>query len=266
MTDYTKINAETVDRWVDEGWIWGKPVSEQVCADVRKGEWHVLLTPTVHVPKEWFGDLKNKKVLGLASGGGQQMPVFSLIGACCTIMDLSDRQLESERMVAEREKYDIEIVKADMTKAFPFEDEQFDLIFHPVSNCYVEDVHHVWRECYRVLRTGGVLLSGMDNGLNYLFDDIDPGSKLTVTGSLPFNPLKNPEQMKMIQEDDGGVQFSHTFNEQIGGQLKAGFVISGAYEDYDIWTDGENRTVFATAEAGLPTYWATKAVKTVHPA
>ena len=49
-------------------------------------------------------------------------------------------QLASEEMVAKREGYDIEIVKADMTKTFPFADETFDLIFHPVSNCYVEEV------------------------------------------------------------------------------------------------------------------------------
>ena len=187
MTNYTEINAKTIDRWVDEGWCWGRPVSAEECSKARLGQWSVLLTPTRPVPKEWFPPFPGAKLLGLASGGGQQMPIFSILGADCTVMDLSDRQLENERMVANREGYDINIVKGDMTKPFPFENSVFDIIFHPVSNCYIEDVHHVWRECYRVLKPGGVLLSGMDNGINYLFDEFE--TPLVVKNSLPFNPL-----------------------------------------------------------------------------
>jgi AcrR family transcriptional regulator len=71
----------------------------------------------------------------LASGGGQQMPVFAALGAFCTVLDYSPLQLESERVVAEREGYDIKIIRGDMTKRLPFEDNEFDIVFHPVSNC-----------------------------------------------------------------------------------------------------------------------------------
>jgi len=216
---------------------------------VRRGEWDVVLTPTKPVPKDWFPALEGQKLLGLASGGGQQMPVFALLGAECTVLDLSDRQLESERLVSRREGYEIDIVKADMTKRLPFDDNSFDIIFHPVSNCYIEDVRHVWDECYRVLRPGGVLLAGMDNGFNFLIDSWE--RPLTITNTLPFNPLKNPEQMQKLMDEDNGIQFSHTFDEQIGGQLKAGFVITAAYEDYNGGGEIED----------IPTYWATKAIK-----
>ena len=161
--DYQQINAQTIDRWVADGWEWGKPVTHEIFEAAKRGEWDVLLTPTKPVPHEWFGELRGKRVLGLASGGGQQMPIFTALGAKCTVLDYSPKQLESERMVAEREGYDIEIVRADMTKPLPFEDGSFDLIFHPVSNCYVREVLPIWRECFRVLRRGGVLLAGLDN-------------------------------------------------------------------------------------------------------
>lgn len=150
--DYQKINAETIDRWVEEGWEWGQPISHEEYIKARHGIWDVVLTPTKKVPHEWFGDLTGKKVLGLASGGGQQMPVFAALGADCTVLDYSVKQLESERYVAEREGYDIHIIRGDMTKTLPFEDEAFDLIFHPVSNCYVKDVKGIWKECWRVLK------------------------------------------------------------------------------------------------------------------
>lgn len=256
MESYTQINASTIDRWVEEGWEWGIPVSAEECRRARQGDWRVVLTPIKAVPGEWFPPLKGLDLLGLASGGGQQMPLFSILGANCTVMDLSDRQLESERLVARREGYAINIVKADMTARFPFEGGSFDLIFHPVSNCYVEDVRHVWRECYRVLRPGGILLSGMDNGVNFLFDSYE--APLTVANTLPFNPLKNAEQMEKLRRNNDGVQFSHTFDEQIGGQLEAGFVITAAYEDYN--SDPDSHVT------GIPAYWATRAVKPGLPA
>ena len=32
-----------------------------------------------------------------------------------------------------------------------------DLIFHPVSNCYVREVKPIWRECWRILKPGGTV-------------------------------------------------------------------------------------------------------------
>ena len=247
--NYQDINARTIDRWIEAGWEWGTPISHEIYQAAQRGEWDVLLTPTKTVPHEWFGELRGKRVLGLASGGGQQMPIFSALGADCTVLDYSERQLESERMVARREGYDIRIVRADMSKPLPFEDGEFDLIFHPVSNCYVREVLPIWRECFRVLRSGGALLAGLDNGVNYIFDD----DERMLINPLPFYPLANPEQMAQLEATDSGVQFSHTLDEQIGGQLEAGFVLTRLYED----TNGEGRL----HEFHVPTYVATRAVK-----
>ena len=248
--NYQDINSETIDRWIREGWEWGIPIDHETFIVAKDGVWDVKLTPVKYVPHEWFGELSGKKILGLASGGGQQMPVFAALGAECTVLDYSEEQLRSEQLVSEREGYEIEIVRADMTKPLPFPDESFDIIFHPVSNCYVEEVKPIFRECFRVLKPGGVFLAGMDNGINFLFSGDDES---TVVNSLPFNPLKNPEQLKQLGEDDGGIQFSHTLEEQIGGQLEAGFRLTDLYED----TNGEGRL----HELNVPCYFATRAVK-----
>lgn len=246
---YQDINAATIDRWIEEGWEWGTPISHETYVKATEGKWDVVLTPTRPVPHEWFGSLAGKKVLGLASGGGQQIPVFAALGAECTVLDYSEKQLESERMVAEREGYPVNLVRADMTKPLPFADESFDLIFHPVSNCYVEEVRPIFRECFRVLKPGGVLLGGFDNGINYILDEKEE----YLQNCLPFNPLKNPEQMRQLEAAGDGVQFSHTLEEQIGCQLEAGFLLTDVYED----TNGAGRL----HEHGIPTFWATRAVK-----
>ena len=95
----------------------------------------------------------------------------------------------------------------------------------------------------------GVLLAGLDNGINFLFDD--DGS--TVTNKLPFNPLKDEKLMAQSMKNDDGIQFSHTIEEQIGGQLRAGFMLTDVYED----TNGYG----VLQDFNVPTFWATRAVK-----
>lgn len=254
--DYTEVNSRTWDKWAENGCEWSIPISHEKYVKAKSGEWGVYLTPCKFVPKEWFGELRGKKLLGLASGGGQQMPVFSALGADCTVFDYSDRQLEAERVVAEREGYKMNIIKGDMTKTLPFENATFDIIFHPVSNCYIEDVYHVWNECYRVLKDGGVLLAGFDNGLNFLFDD-NSTLPLTVVNKLPFNPLKgSDDEYKRMVENFEGIQFSHTLEEQIGGQLKAGLILTDLYEDRDREGAGILREY-------APQYIATRAIRKV---
>ncbi len=246
---YTKINSDVIDSWVRSGWEWGKSISHEVYEKALRGEWSMLLTPVKPVPKKWFGELNGSRVLGLASGGGQQMPIFAALGAICTVLDYSKEQLESEKLVAQREGYQITTVHADMTKPLPFEDESFDVVFHPVSNCYVEDVMSIWHECYRVLRKGGILLCGLDNGLNFAYDENETQLQYT----LPFNPLVNEKQYSDSLKNDWGIQFSHTVEEQLGGQLAAGFTLTGIYQDTN-----NSGTLH---DHNIPCYYATRAVK-----
>ena len=247
--DYQEINSAVIDSWCRDGWEWGKPISHEVYLNALAGNWGVYLTPTKPVTHEWFGKLSGKKLLGLASGGGQQIPVFSALGAQCTVLDYSEVQCESERMVAKREGYSVEIVRGDMTKRLPFEDESFDIIFHPVSNCYIEEVLPVFQECWRVLKKGGILLCGLDNGMNFIVDETE--SKIVY--SLPYNPLKDPQLYEQAMARNEGVQFSHTMEEQIGCQLQAGFRLTHLYED----TNG----VGNLHEHNIPSFVATRAVK-----
>lgn len=246
---YQDINSGIFDKWIEDGWEWGQPISHEVYERAKRGDWFVVLTPNKPVPKEWFGEFKNVRILGLASGGGQQMPIFTALGAKCTVLDYSLKQLASEREVAQREGYDIEIVRSDMTKPLPFADESFDLIFHPVSNCYIENVLPLWRECFRVMKKDGILLAGVENGINYVFDDVEK----TLSRKLPFNPLKDAELYQESIEKNWGIQFSHTIEEQIGGQLQAGFTLTDIFHD----TNGYGNL----HDFNIPSFYATRAVK-----
>ncbi len=229
-----QYNQEAWDRQVAGKNQWTVPVDSAEVALARTGEFKVVLTPTKPVPKEWFGDLRGKKVLGLASAGGQQGPLLAASGAEVTIFDQSPAQLAQDRMVAERDGLNIKIVQGDMKDLSVFKDETFDLIFHPCSNCFVPDVLPVWKEAYRVLKKGGELLSGIVNPVVFTLDfALGRQGIAQMKYKIPYadiHHLDDPE-IKKLQDAGEPFCFGHTLEDQIGGQVAAGFSIVGFYED-----------------------------------
>ncbi len=177
------------------------------------------------------------------------MPIFKALGAEITVLDYSLKQLENEKIVAEREGYTVQLIRADMTQKLPFPDDTFDLIFHPVSNCYVKDVKSIFKECFRVLKKGGILLSGLGNEVNYMVND----DETTIVNKLPFDPLKDEKLFQQSIDLDWGIAFSHTLEEQIGGQLEAGFILTHIYDD----TNGQGRL----HDLNIQSFFATRSIK-----
>jgi SAM-dependent methyltransferase len=232
-------NRQAWNKESREGGPWSIPVDPATIARARTGDWQVILTPTRPVPRHWFGDLRDRDVLCLASGGGQQVPVLAAAGARVVSFDLSDEQLAKDRLVAEREGLAVEFIRGDMADLSAFADGRFDLIFHPASNVFAPDVRIVWKECYRVLRVGGALLAGIMSPSLFLFDhdEVERTGVLTVKYRLPFSHLASLDgEEKQRWLDSGAMaEFSHSLDAQIGGQLDAGFVLAGLFED--TWTD-----------------------------
>lgn len=240
---------------MDRGNPWTRPVGREVIHAAREGKVSILLTPTKPIPEDWLPPLAGARVLCLASGGGQQGPVLAAAGARVTVLDSSPRQLAQDDLVARREGLELQTFRGDMADLSGFPEESFDLVVHPCSNCFVPDVRNVWREAHRVLRPEGSILSGFSNGFIYIFDDeaMDQGI-LEVRHSLPYSDLDSlsQERLETLIEEQRPLEFGHTLTDQIEGQIAAGFVICGFYEDV---TPGE-----PLAEI-TPTFIATRAVK-----
>jgi SAM-dependent methyltransferase len=232
--DIFSYNRKAWDREVEKGNEWTQPVSRAVIAEARQGRWQIVLTPTKPIPQDWYPSLPGAKVLCLASGGGQQGPVLAAAGANVTVLDASDRQLEQDRKVAERDGLTLRTVEGDMADLSMFGDESFDLIIHPVSNVFAADVLKVWREAFRVLRHGGALLSGIANPVGYIFDhELAKQNILQARYTLPYSDDKDlsGDERREYFEAGAPLEFSHTLADQIGGQTAAGFLIAGFYED-----------------------------------
>jgi SAM-dependent methyltransferase len=250
--DVRDFNERAWDRQVGAGNRWTMPVSADEIARARAGEWAVVLTPTRAVPREWFGELAGCDVLGLAAGGGQQSCILAAAGANVTVLDNSTAQLAQDRMVAERDGLALRSEHGDMRDLSRFADASFDLILHPCSNGFVPDVRPVWRECFRVLRPGGRLLSGMVQPALYLFDDEEVGrGSFVARYPLPYSDLEARDAARIARMEAEGepLSFGHTLDDQIGGQLDAGFLLAGFYEDR--WPDHPLDRFFAPLFATL---------------
>src|SRR5450432_2177365 len=119
--DVRAYNRGAWDSAVEAGNRWTLPVDAETIARARRGDWSIVLTPNKAVPRAWFGDLSQKRVLCLASAGGQQTPILAAAGARVTVLDNSPRQLGRDREVAVREGLEIVTVEGDMAK-LPFAD------------------------------------------------------------------------------------------------------------------------------------------------
>ncbi len=246
--DVREHNRIAWDALVEQGNEWTVPVSAEAIEAARQGRWEIVLTPTKPVPRTWL-EVVGRQVLCLASGGGQQAPILAAAGASVTVLDNSPKQLDRDAKMAERHGLPITTVLGDMANLEMFADDSFDLIVHPCSNCFVPDVLPVWREAFRVLRRGCCLIAGFANPAMYVFDlDLaDRTGMLEVKHSLPFSdgPRGASEPM----------EFSHSLELQIGGQIAAGFSIIGLYEDAHVGGDSNVLNKY------LPTFIATRALK-----
>jgi SAM-dependent methyltransferase len=251
-------NRAAWDREVESGNEWTRPVGPEVIARARAGDWSVVLIGYQPVPRDWFpAALAGVQVLCLASGGGQQGPVLAAAGARVTVFDNSPRQLARDQEVAAREGLVLQTTLGDMRDLSAFPEAHFDVVFHPVSNVFCPDLGPVWREAFRVLRPGGVLLAGFLNPDIYIFDvgALERG-EFVVRHPLPFSTLDLPDAERQQDYGDGPIEYSHSLTSQLGGQMAAGFCLTHLAEAPH-HADATQRY--------MPGYIATRAVKPGQP-
>jgi len=253
--NYLEYNKSAWNNLVKSGNRWTIPFSDIIIQSARNGDWKIVLTPSLKVPHDWF-KASGKKLLGLASGGGQQCPVLSAAGFDVTVFDNSQEQLNQDNLMAEKHSLDIKTVQGDMADLSVFADESFDIVFNPCSTCFVPDVRKVYKEVARILKKGGVFMTGFTKPVYYLFDvKLAETGVFTLKYTSPYSDLASldDEELKFFLDQNEPVVFGHSLEDHINGQIQAGLEITEIGEDS--W-GGDN-----PMDKYFPAFVATRAVK-----
>lgn len=214
-------NSAAWDRLAREGVPLARPASDEEFRDPL----------AVADPLGWLGDVRGRKVLCLAAGGGRQSALYAAAGAEVTVLDASAEMLALDRQVARERRLSIRAILASMESLPMLADGEFDAIVQPVSTCYVPDVQPVFREAARVLRPGGVYVSQHKSPVN-LQASLTPGPQGYVLAAPYYGkgslPLAGGVGGRL--RESGTREYLHRLEELIGGICRAGFVIEDVVE------------------------------------
>jgi SAM-dependent methyltransferase len=207
----------------------------------------------------WLGgSVVGRTVLCLASGGGRQGPLFAAAGARVTVVDLSPAMLALDRQVAAERRLALETVEASMDDLSMLPAGAFDVVYQPVSTCYVPDVARVYREVARVLVPGGLYIS-QHKQPGSLQASLEPGPRGVYQIAEPYyreGALPAAGQCRV--REVGTHEFLHRWQQLLGELCHAGFVIEDLTEPFHADPAAEPGT-FAHRACFLPPYVRIKA-------
>ena len=224
MQDIYSRVEQNIDRLVEDDVNWSACATPEMLRQAREGKLKLTFGVNGVIPSQWFGDLKGKKVLCLAGAGGLQAPLLACAGADVTVIDLSERMLDKDREIAARENLSIRIEHGNMCDLSRFADASFDMVLNPPSLCYVPDVNPVFSEVYRVLKPGGTFIMISMNPIAYVCDWDEAQQCYKAVNRMPYNSAEHDGQ-------GDWVEFGHTMESYLGGQIAPGFVITGYLEN-----------------------------------
>ena len=180
-----------------------------------------------------------KNVLCLANGGGQQSVVFSLLGCRVSVLDISELQLERDRMAAEHYGYDVTTIHGDMRDLSVFEDASFDLVYQNVSIVFVPDVRPVYREVARVLRPGGYYEAWHCNPATFAIELVNPtagwdGVGYRISESSRSRVVRRgSDGHETFREGEPIGEYAHQLGDIFNGLVECGLTIQGVSEESD---------------------------------
>jgi len=181
----------------------------------------------------WLGgDVRGKRVMCLAAGGGRHGVLFAAAGAVVTVVDLSPRMLDLDRRMAAERGLTVRVVEAGMTDLSALPAAGFDIVIQPVSTCYVPDIRAVYREVARVTAPGALYISQHKQPACLQADVMPSGRGFVIsepyyrTGPLPsIGPVAG-----LGHREADAVEFMHRWEELLGELCRSGFVIEDVVE------------------------------------
>jgi SAM-dependent methyltransferase len=188
----------------------------------------------------WLGGcIRGWRVLCLAAGGGRHSALYSAAGADVTVVDISEGMLELDREICEHYRFNARLIQASMLSMPMLKDEEFDLVIHPVSTCYVSHLQPVFDEVARVLRPGGLYVSQHKSPFSLQCSLLTDRGKYWVETELNSTAKPVPHGQRSPLRETDSTEISHSLETILGGICRAGMIIEDLTEPDHVKTDAE---------------------------
>lgn len=176
------------------------------------------------VPEEELrvlGDVRGKDVLELGCGGAQWSIALSKLGARCTGLDNSGRQLAHARANMEAQQIFFPLIHAS-AESVPLAPASFDIIFCDHGAMSFADPLHTVPEAARLLREGGLLAFNAETPLHFICWD-NSTDAVTRTLQMPYFEHR-------FSDDGNAVVYSLPYGEWIALFRRHGLAIEDLIE------------------------------------
>jgi len=179
----------------------------------------------------WLGgNVRDRRILCLAAGGGKHGPLLAAAGAEVTVVDLSPAMLEHDRRIAATRGLKLRTVEASMDDLSVLPAGGFDVVIQPVSTCYVPDVCAAYREVARVTAAGGLYISQHKQPASLQAEAQSSARGYAITEHYYRNGPLPPAMDGLQHREAGTAEYLHRWGELLGGMCRAGFVIEDLVE------------------------------------
>ena len=174
-----------------------------------------------------IGDVRGMRTLELACGAAQNSIALAKWGADATALDFSRTQLARARTLIAQEGVAVNLLQADMERLGMFADSRFDLVISCFGLEFLPDPTACLNECFRVLKSGGLLVLGTVHPLTAFEWDSDE-SALWVTDY--FNPPVEVWEEPTTNAAQKGLTFFRGFQEVFDMLTDTGFRVERVVE------------------------------------
>jgi len=229
MDEINKTNRQRWNALADANVEWSRPFLDYT---PEKAAQHVYRHGVLK-------DVTGKKVLCLASGGGQDSVAFGLLGANVTVLDLSDVQLERDRQGAAHHGLHVTTLQGDMRDLSVFSDDSFDVVWQVYSVNFIPSVEPVFREAARVLKPGGIYFVQFANPFVHSVDEEAWDGEAyplkyryldgeDLTERFPHWDVEQPDGSTI--QLDSPHEFCHALSTVLNTLVGQGFIFLGLWE------------------------------------
>lgn len=203
-----------------------------------------------------LGNFKNKKILEVGSGAGQNSIFLAKKGARVTALDFSQEQIKHGKHLAEIEKIKIEYIQGDFEKLNNyFKINSFDIVVSAFALQYcqtIKSLNSVMKQIFDISKPGGLLVFSVDHPVRdhgywnkkdqFILDNYFDRNRKTWSYDFP--------------EDEISATMSGSFktiSDYLMAVIKAGFILNNFIETEPIAHESTNNFATKSRYLSMPT-------------